>query len=387
MNNFLKDFNFEIDSGETKPFTNQSFEAVSTLCQDGTVPMCRDSKGKLWAMAGHSHHALYYPGHIGMFCGDSLDNMVELYQISLNFCTGTAGYAFSGIPYPEGVKSRGSIWPFGLYICPITNRFFCFFHNETAWCSKGTGYDAYSLCKEPKYDTDFRHVGLMHSDDEGLTWTFDRWVLTGEEVCFTEKFNPEANVVVGQKEGLISLGSGDFTIYTEHDGDYIYIFYTMLTSNMETGSFHKCNTYVARTRKRTDGVMGDFVKYYNGAFCEPGNLGKESVIIENAWHTRPVYLKKYEIYAAVSSPSALDEPDKYIKDCMEIRTSKDMINWSEPFNVTLDGKPFGSHYMAIVSNSDKGYPFDIDGDEFSFLLTCKGQILRHKTSIKKLTER
>ena len=107
MENFFENFIFEINREITKPFTNQSFEAISTLCQDGTVPMCRDSKGKLWAMAGHSHHALYYPGHIGMFCGDNLDNMVEIYQISLNFCLGTAGYAFSGITYPEGVRSRG----------------------------------------------------------------------------------------------------------------------------------------------------------------------------------------------------------------------------------------------------------------------------------------
>lgn len=382
MENFLKEFNFKIEKEATKPFINQSFEAVSTLCQDGTVPMCRDGKGKLWALAGHSHHALYYPGHIGVFKGDSIDNLVELYQMHLNFSLGTAGYSFSGIPYPEGVKARGSIWPFGLYICPVTNRFFCFFHNETGWCAKGTGYDAFGLCDEPKFDTDFRHVGLMHSDDEGLTWTFDRWVLTSEEVCFTEKFNPEDDVAIGQKEGVISLGSGDFTMYTEPDGDYIYLFYTMLDINMEDGVLKKCNTYIARTRKRTDGVMGDFVKYYNGSFCEAGNMGKETPIVENAWHLRPVYFKKYGIYVGVSCPADIDKSIR-IKDCMEIRTSKDLINWSEPFEVTMDGEPFDAHYMSLVSNSDKGYPFDIDGDDFSFVITKKGQILRHKTAINK----
>lgn len=386
MENFLKDFNFNIERTSTKPFTNQSFEALSTLCQDGTVPMCRDSKGKLWAIAGHSHHALLYPGHIGVFCGDSIDNLTELYQVSLNFSLGTAGYAFSGIPYPEGVKSRGSIWPFGLYICPVTNRFFCFFHNETGWCAKGTGYDAFSLCETPVYDTDFRHIGLMHSDDQGLTWTFDRWVLTGEKVCFTEKFNPENNVVIGQKSGMISLGGGDFTMFTEPDGDYIYIFYTMVTSNMENGYWHKCDTFVARTRKRTDGVMGDFVKYYDGSFCEPGNLGKESPIVENTWHLRPVYFKKYNMYVAVSSPAHIDTACG-IKDSMDIRTSTDMINWSKPLSVTLEGKPFGAHYMSIVSNSGKGYPFEIEGDDFSFLLTQKGQILRHKTKIQNLIKK
>ena len=76
------------------------------------------------------------------------DDMKKLYEINTNFCVGHADYAFSGIRYPEGNKPVGSIWPFGLYICPNTHRFFCFFHNETGWNGKGTGYDAYGYCKQ-----------------------------------------------------------------------------------------------------------------------------------------------------------------------------------------------------------------------------------------------
>ena len=68
-------------------------------------------------------------------------------------------------------------------------------------------------------------MGLMHSDDEGRNWIFDRWVLSGEEVAFTEHFNPGAGCVLGQKDGVIRLGSGDFCMYVEPEGDYIYIFY------------------------------------------------------------------------------------------------------------------------------------------------------------------
>lgn len=67
-----------------------------------------------------------------MFRGTTLDDLQEVYLIELNFCVGHADYAFSGVRYPEGVKPRGSIWPFGLYICPNTHRFFCFFTTKPA---------------------------------------------------------------------------------------------------------------------------------------------------------------------------------------------------------------------------------------------------------------
>ena len=116
--NFLDEHKIIIGDKEESPFLNKL-----GVYQDGTTPMYRDTDGKLWAMSGHSHM-----GHIGMFCGNSLDDMKEVYPIHTNFCVGHADYAFSGIRYPEGIKPRGSIWPFGLYICPNTHRFFCFFH-------------------------------------------------------------------------------------------------------------------------------------------------------------------------------------------------------------------------------------------------------------------
>jgi hypothetical protein len=70
---------------------------------DGTVPMYRDTSGKLWAMCGHSH-----AGHIAMFSGTCLDDMKKTYPISTNFRVGSSDHAFSGVRYPEGVKARGS---------------------------------------------------------------------------------------------------------------------------------------------------------------------------------------------------------------------------------------------------------------------------------------
>lgn len=124
----------------------------------------------------------------------------------------------------------------------------------------------------------------MHSDDEGRNWVFDRWVVTSEKVCFTDRYNPGANRVLGQTGDVVSLGSGDFTCFVEPDGEFIYLFYNVIDIDLRSGLWQDCKVCVARTRKREDGIMGDFVKYYDGAFSEAGNFGKETPVASRSWH-------------------------------------------------------------------------------------------------------
>lgn len=366
--------NITIGEKVSTPFLNNN-----GIFQDGTTPMYRDKDGKLWAMSGHSHM-----GEIAMFSGTCLDDLKKIYKIQTNFCVGHADYAFNGIRYPEGVKARGSIWPFGLYICPGTHRFFCFFHNETGWNCKGTGYDALGLCDEPHYDSDFRHIGLMHSDDEGRNWTFDRWMLTAEEPCFTEKYNPGAGNMIGQKTGIIGFGSGDFSLFTEPDSEYIYLFYTIVRADMNTGCWTDCDAYVARTRKRSDGVMGDFVKYYNGSFCEPGNFGKETAICSNCWHPRVLSFKNENIYVmSCVGIQTSDATKRKVTDIAYLRTGKDLINWGEPQSIEHEGKPFGNHYVAVVSEDNINQPCVATNNRFSFLCNHNGtDVERFRASVE-----
>lgn len=187
-------------------------------------------------MAGHTNG-----GIVGMFCGSNLSDMKPAHPALFNFCVGHAEYAFNGIKYPEGVKARGGLWPFGLYICPKINRFFAFFHNESGWKGCGTAYDSYGPCETPRIDSDFRHIGLIHSDDEGKHWTFDRWVLTAESVCFTDKYNPDGINVLVQKSGKVCLGGGDFSLYIPQKSDYIYLFYSMITIDTESKKWLSCD--------------------------------------------------------------------------------------------------------------------------------------------------
>lgn len=362
MSDFLKKYTVEIGEKTDTVFSKE----LNKVYQDGTTPMYRDVDGTLWAITGHSHC-----GEIVMFKGTCLDDIQKVYTISTNFCVGNSEYAFDRSLYPEGIKARGSIWPMGLYICPNTHRFFCFFHNETGWAGKGTAYDSFGLCDTPKYDSDFRHVGLMYSDDEGKNWTFDRWVLTGENVCFTENYNPENINVIPQKTPIVNLGSGDFTFFIDRDKEFMYIIYNMLILNLETGKLQSCDGYIARSRIRNDGLIGDFVKYYNGSFCEAGNFGRETAIVKGAWHPRVVYLEKYNKYF-MSSVRAVPGGEKMVADVMEIRSSDDLTNWGDGISIIKDDEEFGNHYIAFVTNDDKVSPFVIEGDEFSILTNHNG---------------
>ncbi len=359
MENYFKNKQFHIGEGRKTVFS-----AENGVHQDGTTPVYRDVDGTLWAISGHSHM-----GEVKMFSGKSMRDLKVRYPIRTNFLIGKAGEAFDGVPYPEGVQSRGSIWPFGLYICPKTHKFFAFFHNETGWAGQGTAYDSFGLCKTPQLDSDFRHIGLMHSNDEGRTWEFDRWVLSGEKPCYTESYIPDGGNTVGQKMARVNLGAGDFSAYIEEDGEYIYLFYNIIHANLEKRIIEDIDVYVARTRKRADGVMGDFVKYYNGSFCEAGNFGRETPIVKGAWHAKVLKLKDEGIYLMTSSrvnANTYHDPANgkiLIRHQLQIHTSTDLVHWSKPVYLSKNGDDFGAHYCAFYPDDDT-HAFEVEGNKF-----------------------
>ena len=359
MKNILSDYKLSV----SEP-TLTGIRREDNIVQDGTIPMCRDTEGTLWAICGHTN-----VGRVSMFKGTKIEDLTEAYEIKTNFCVGHADYSYDGVRYPEGIKSVGSMWPFGLYICPGTNRFFCFFHNESAWNGKGTGYDAYGICADdkPRNDSDFRHIGLMHSDDCGKNWTFDRWILTGERPACTEAYGAGAGAVRGQKLSDLYLGAGDFSLFIDPKSDYMYLFYDIIHQNAETEEWLSIDAYVARARKRDDGIMSDFVKYYEGSFSEAGNFGRETMIVPNAWHPRVIYSEALGCYVMSYTNIASSKEESLLGKTMHLRTSCDLINWSEPITLEKDGKPIENKYFAILSNETDSSPYHLKGDEFSIL--------------------
>ena len=372
MKNLLSDYNIKVNEP-----TLTKIRREDNIVQDGTIPMCRDAEGTLWAICGHTN-----VGRVSMFKGVDIDDLTEAYEVKFNFCVGHADYSYDGVRYPEGIKSVGSMWPFGLYICPGTGRFFCFFHNESAWNGKGTGYDAYGICDNdtPRNDSDFRHIGLMHSDDQGKNWTFDRWVLTGERPACTEVFNAGAGKVKGQKMEEIHLGSGDFSLFIDPKSEYMYLFYDIIRQNAITEDWLSIDCYVARARKRDDGIMTDFVKYYDGAFSEPGNLGRETMLIPNAWHPRVVYSEELGAYIMSYTGVVPGNVDSLLNKTMYLRTSFDLVNWSEPIALEKEGEPIDHKYYAILSNETDSQPYHLKGNKFSILSNINCRTSTHHTA-------
>lgn len=117
MQNGLNIYDFEIGKGEKTAFINET-----GVYQDGNVPLYRDADGKLWGISGHSHL-----GHIGIFCGTSLDDMTELYAANTLFEIGHKDVAFSGIPYPEGFPRAAASGLSGCIYALILINFSAFF--------------------------------------------------------------------------------------------------------------------------------------------------------------------------------------------------------------------------------------------------------------------
>jgi len=98
-------------------------------------------------------------------------------------------------------------------------------------------------------------VGLARSTDAGLTWSGRTPILTGREAM-------PASVPAS-----IALGAGDPSAIIT--GGYIYVFFGDYVSS--TGVFKGINQMcLARAPIQSDGAPGSWMKYYKGAFTEPG---------------------------------------------------------------------------------------------------------------------
>ena len=67
-----------------------------------------------------------------------------------------------------------------------------------------------------------------------------------------------------------------------------------------------------------------------------------------------------------------DPGQNVVDDETHVRFSTDLIHWSEPVTVYKDGKPFGNHYVAAVSEETDSQPNVANGDAFAFLLNHNG---------------
>jgi len=350
----MKDLKWEISHAEKTEFTNQN-----GVYQDGALCLCRSHNGFMYGILGHTHL-----GGVTLWKGGSVDCLEKMGAITYNFKMGVAGVAFDGENYPDGPKSRGGLWPYGLWIDPISNRFHCFIHNETAWEALETNYNAYGLNEgEP----DFRHIGLMTSDDEGLSWDFSGWILTSHEKCYTTKYSP-LGLLDGQSDEKVRLGCGDFTLFEDENSPYLYIFYTQIDVEKHSGMCSD-SIYVARSAKEDKGLPGTWKKFYNGEFLEDGNMGKETPILLGgnvpcvSYNT---FIKQY-IMTSYNRPCWIAG-----QGACQIAFSKDLVRWSEPILLAPDREELSKPYFTICNINEKG-KHDLTDDNIRMFFETNGK--------------
>lgn len=153
--------NYRISSVHETNLTNQN-----GVYQDSLLAYAADRSGRFWAILGHTNL-----GGISVWSGRSLLNLKKEYDAEYLFSLGEAGQAFSGIRIRTDRCPADRSGRAGLWINTDTNRFYCLIHNETGW---GAGKTSYTANAQAEGEPDFRHIGMMTSDDRGKNMAFFR---------------------------------------------------------------------------------------------------------------------------------------------------------------------------------------------------------------------
>ena len=310
------------------PFTN-----ANGVYQDGLLCFARDSGGTLWSLLGHMGL-----GDITLWRGRSVDDLTMLGPVRYNFPLLQAGPAFNGVPYPDGPRSRGQVWPCALWIDPADDTFYCYVHNETGWGGGPTSYNVYGYHEgEP----DFRHIGLMSSSDRGRSWDFRGWIITSDKPCWSTLFQPDGMTGGQPPEGIV-LGAGDHSLFVNDADGYLYIFYT-----------ENSTVYVARAPKSSLGLPGSWQKYYEGAFCEPGNMGRATPLLTNAVIPGVLHNTHLGKYLMTTYHPQLWRSGQ---GACQIALSDDLVHWSAPRPLDPSRTDLSRPYWTPVSAAESGSP-------------------------------
>lgn len=343
------------------PGVGTPLSAANDVRPDCVPALCRDGAGALWAIAGHSGY-----GKLGVCRGETADRLERQYDAELLFATGAAGEAFGGSRYPDGPLSRGEVWATGLWIVPpdatrFPGRFYALVHNETGWGAGTTGYTAFA--QEPG-EPDFRHIGLMSSDDQGRTWRFHGWVITAAEPCFTQTFRPDGLTAGGQAPGIINLGAGDLSVFYRPDERMLYCFYSMVRYNMADRSVVADEVYVARAEVLATGELGEFRKFHRGSFSTPGNGGAETPIMTGGAEPCVAFHQPLGHYLLATYNRAYWGSGPTLQVCL----SDDLVRWTAPERCVSAHDELSMPYYAFA-NRNAGQPHNYLGADFD-LLVC-----------------
>lgn len=325
-------FEMEVGTGSATVFTN-----ANGVYQDGVVAHARDGAGILWAIVGHENL-----GGISVWAGSELATMELRYRPTFRFQTGQAGDAFHGTPYPDGPRSRGLLWPCGLYI-DLDNSFHLFVHNETGWGAGTMNYTALEIGVEG--EPDFRHIAKLTSADQGRSWEFDGWIITSAAPSWTDRAQPEEGIGPGQSGEIVCLGAGDLSLFANTRDGFLYLFYTEMLYDLSDRSISD-TIHVARAAMESCGCPGSWRKLFEGVFNSEGNGGPSTEVARSGCVPSVSYNTELDTYVMTTY-----NRDAWVtgKGTLQVSLSEDLRSWSSPQLVAFDRESLSLPYFTQCS--------------------------------------
>ena len=213
-------------------------------------------------------------------------------------------------------------------------------------------YQGLPVIREAGLPGYYASVGIAESDDSGSTW------LKKGQIIKSGKPKEWAAY-----PGQSGRGNGLPGAVANPAGDFLFVYYTNLS--VEKGLFQ--NICVARSDLRAGPPLpGNWKKYYNGDFTEPGIGGNETSILDvssiapaSAVYPHVVYsqyLKKYVMVFGINLREEALEELPASKSGIYLSLSSDGLNWSAPvklvaqYAVRFLGKPVTMAPSVIFDN-------------------------------------
>lgn len=176
-------------------------------------------------------------------------------------------------------RTEGNDWCFywlmGLWIDPATGKFYSIAYSEynylNGWASES---------KE-------RRMGLATSTDNGHTWAYQGDIITQDKS-------------IPPPSGQQYYGAGDLSLFIPGDG-YAYVYYKKGYYSLTTLFRTAQDICVARCLLSDKLAPGQWKKFYNGTWTEPGIGGHETIIIPDVNIANVSYNKFIKKYVCIGN--------------------------------------------------------------------------------------
>jgi len=235
-----------------------------------------------------------------VYAGPSVDNLT--YQ-----------YTGNRVQFPNdfGSDTTGNrYWCTGLWVDPSDGKWYTLVHVEYNYVSAGVAGN-----------WPMRRIGYATSSDLGKNWSWGGFILTSDSDDTSWKSGAG---------GVYDRGSGDPRLFVDEANGFIYIYYFHHWLDTNTGEWYS-DTRVARSPISSKMAVGSWVKFYNGAWTQPGIGGHDTCVVPGAINGFVFYDTYLNQYVVMGQKQEHQEYSVFISLCSDLTTQQ----WSPPEKVIM----------------------------------------------------